>query len=165
MRNGLDHGTKPSSVGISIDQNEAARFLQALDPSVIHFTFQVFDDNYDLRQDRLAKKLHGTLQKCWNKLVDLSERGAGIFVTINETDLKGREAENIVRVRALFVDLDGASLDAILNDQEIPSPHIIIESSDGKFHVYWKVSNVPLKAFRALQKFLIDRFNGDKKGS
>jgi Protein of unknown function (DUF3987)/RepB DNA-primase from phage plasmid/Primase C terminal 2 (PriCT-2) len=163
MRNGLDHGTKPSSVGISIDQNEAARFLQALDPSVIHFTFQVFDDNYDLRQDRLAKKLHGTLQKCWNKLVDLSERGAGIFVTINETDLKGREAENIVRVRALFVDLDGASLDAILNDQEIPSPHIIIESSDGKFHVYWKVSNVPLKAFRALQKFLIDRFNGDKK--
>jgi Protein of unknown function (DUF3987)/RepB DNA-primase from phage plasmid len=168
MARNHNHGTKPSKkstvdTSTLIDQSEAARFLCALDPKVVHFTFQTFDDNSDLKRDKLAKKLHGTLQKRWPELVDLSQRGAGIFVTINETDLKGREAENIVRVRALFVDLDGSSLDAILNDNNIPAPHIIIESSDGKFHVYWMVSNVPLKAFRSLQKFLIARFDADKK--
>ena len=33
--------------------------------------------------------------------------GVGVFVTVNETDFKGRRRENIVRARALLVDADG----------------------------------------------------------
>src|SRR5208337_3895469 len=44
------------------------------------------------------------------ELARLSARGAGVFVTVNRTDLKGRRKENIVAVRALFVDLDGAPI-------------------------------------------------------
>src|SRR5258705_2226780 len=105
-----------------INQSAASRFLRALDPKAVHFTFQTFDDNDDRKSDKLGKKSHGTLQKCWAELVGLSKRGAGVFVTINETNLQGREASDIIRVRALFVDLDGASLNAILNDNEIPKP-------------------------------------------
>jgi hypothetical protein len=144
------------------DLAEANRFLIALDHKAAHHTFQTFDDNADRKDQKLASVANGTLQKSWNHLASLSDKGAGVFVTINETNLKGREAADILRVRALFVDLDGASLDGVLNDTEVPKPHIIVESSRGNWHVYWLVLNVPLGAFRALQKFLIHRFGGDK---
>jgi hypothetical protein len=37
----------------------------------------------------------------------LNAGGAGVYVTVNQTNGKGRKATDIVRVRALFVDLDG----------------------------------------------------------
>ena len=40
------------------------------------------------------------------QLLNTPETGVGVFVTIDETDLKGRRTENIVRPRALFVDAD-----------------------------------------------------------
>jgi hypothetical protein len=43
----------------------------------------------------------------------LNREGAGVFVTVNETDLKGRTAKNITSVRAVFVDLDGAPLEPV----------------------------------------------------
>jgi hypothetical protein len=152
--------THPNSV-LTCNQTEASRFLIALDHKAAHFTFQTFDDNHDIKRAKLASVCHGTVQKSWGQLTDLSSKGAGVFITVNETDLKGREAANVTRVRALFVDLDGAPLDAVLNDCDVPKPHIVVESSPGKWHVYWLVTSVPLKAFRTLQKFLIQRFGGD----
>jgi putative DNA primase/helicase len=136
------------SISLPCNLAEAARFLIALDHKAAHFTFQTFDDNADTKNSKLAAVLHGTVQKLGAKLVDLSGQGAGIFVTVNETNLKGREAQDITRVRALFVDLDGAPLGAVLSDTEVPKPHIIVESSSGKWHIYWLVDNVPLGAFR-----------------
>ena len=56
--------------------------------------------------------MHGPFDRVAAKLDTLQASGAGAFVTVNETDFKGREARNIVRIRALFLDLDGASLSA-----------------------------------------------------
>jgi hypothetical protein len=41
-----------------------------------------------------------------NELSHLNEQGAGIFVTVNETDGKGRKRENITRVRAVWQEDD-----------------------------------------------------------
>ena len=89
----------------------------------------------------------------------LNEQGAGIFVTVNATNFKGRETTNIIRVRALWVDLDGAPLAPVTTWR---APHIVVASSPGKFHAYWRVTDVALEAFSDLQKSLAAKFNGDK---
>lgn len=138
--------------------SEAARFLTALDDGG-KFTFQTFDDNAARGNKRLAQIRHGSLNRHWPELVQLNNRGAGIFVTVNETDLEGRKTGNIVRVRALFVDLDGAPLDPVTTHST--PPHIIGESSPGRWHCYWLVCDVPLDQFEPMQKALAARFNGD----
>jgi hypothetical protein len=162
-KSAADTTNRASGPQLICDKTEAARFLVALDHRAAHHTFQTFDDNADIKSPKLASVFNGTLQKNWIQLTDLSSRGAGVFITVNETNLRGREASDIVRVRTLFVDLDGASLDVIKNDTEVPQPHITVESSPNHWHVYWLVNNVPLGAFRRLQQFLIKRFGGDPK--
>ena len=64
----------------------AHQFLTAVDPSAEAFTFQTFDDNQQRQSKDLARVLHGSLDQHWEKLCSLSSDGAGVFVTINETD-------------------------------------------------------------------------------
>lgn len=113
----------------------AQRFLDALEPNG-KFTFQTFDDDQGRRDKSLARQLNGTLREHFDQLRSLQEKGAGIFVTINQTDLKGRKAKNVVAVRAIFVDLDGAPIEPVLEHN--CEPHIIVESSEGRWHAYWR---------------------------
>ena len=92
----------------------AATFLELLDPDADSFTFQTFDDNEQLKRGHLAKVLHGSLDDQVQRLVALQRGGAGVFVTINATNGAGRKKTNIVRARAVFVDLDGAPLQPVL---------------------------------------------------
>jgi hypothetical protein len=141
-------------------KEEARRFLKLLDPTAEGFTFQTFDDSKDKRRS-LARVFNGTLDEHWNKLCGLNAQGAGIFITVNATDGKGRTSENIKRVRALFVDLDGAPLTPVMRSNR--KPHIVVASSPGHFHPYMLVSDVKLEEFADLQKVLIARFDGDPK--
>jgi hypothetical protein len=161
------------------DRDEAERFLAALDPSPdARWCFQTFTDDKQRRKaraeenklrkqrgepplkDPLAAWRYGTLAEHWSWLVKQNARGAGIYVTVNETDGGGRKATNITRIRALFDDLDGAPIEPV-NNAEI-KPHIIVESSSGRFHPYWSfIGRIPLKVFEPLQKALAARFNGD----
>ena len=152
---------------------EAERFLRVLDAGASYFTFQTFDDviarrkarneKNKLRKKRLedpyARIIHGTLDHCWDTLCALNAQGAGIFITINATDGKGRSTENIERVRAVFNDLDGAPLEPVL--QSAHPPHIVVKSSPGKFHTYRLVSDVALDQFESLQKGLATQFGSD----
>jgi Family of unknown function (DUF5906)/RepB DNA-primase N-terminal domain len=142
---------------------EAERFLKALDPDTDRFTFQVFDDDKERKRargrDKFARVLHGTLAEHWPTLVKLNKQRAGIYVTINATDFKGRRAKNIVRVRAVFVDLDGSPLEPV-SAAALP-PHIVTETSAGRFHAYWRLVDMPLDEFTPLQKALIARFRSD----
>lgn len=91
---------------------QAVQFLQALAPSAKSFTFQAFDDSPAKRPD-LAAIRHGSLEECDAWLSAQNDAGAGIFVTINETDLKGRKASNIVRCRAVWADFDDGRPDTV----------------------------------------------------
>jgi hypothetical protein len=152
-----------------LNRADAEQFLSALDPDVTQFSFQVFDD-YKERAKNYKKKykgsdpyrtaiIHGSLEKCWSDLVTFSARGCGIFVTINRTDLGGRAAANVTHIRSGFVDLDaGGSLPTFHRP-----PHIVVESSPGKWHVYWRVKDCGLDQFEALQKRLLRHYGADPK--
>jgi Protein of unknown function (DUF3631)/RepB DNA-primase from phage plasmid len=151
------------------DRNVTESFLRALDPATDRFTFQTFDDDPERREKRresgakdpFAKIRHGTLAQHWRELAKLNEQGAGIFVTVNRTDFKGRSIDNIVGIRAVFVDLDGAPLEPVFADG-VPMPHIVTETSPDRWHVYWRVENdLPLGSFTPLQQAIAARFNGD----
>jgi len=137
---------------------EAEAFLNALDTQ---FTFQTFDDVKGRQDKTLAHIYHGTFNEHNKTLAAINKRGGGVFVTINETDLKGRKKENILKIRAVFVDLDGSPIQPILDLPEDLQPHIIIESSPNKWHAYWLVDNCSLELFPHVQRALAVKFDGD----
>ena len=163
------------------DRDEAERFLKALDPAPdAGFTLQTFDDNKERKKKRAeANKLrkkegkkelkdpfatirHGTLAEHYDLLVGLNAKGAGIYVTVNETNGKGREKTDVTRVRAVFAELDGAPITPVIDLNTSPlQPHIISESSPGRYHAYWRVKDVPLEEFEPLQKAIAARYGGD----
>lgn len=143
------------------DNQQALDFLKTLtgssEPVV---TFQTFDDNKKRGDRFLAEHRHGKLPGSLFQYLKRRNRdkGAGVFVMINEGDGKGRKTENVTKVRALFLDLDGAPMEPA---RDALRPHIIVESSPGKFHLYWKVDDCPRERFTALQKAIALRFGGD----
>lgn len=173
----MPSGRAPVNRNPQIDTAEAARFLSVIAPDS-QLTCQTFDDSE--KNDRfLAQAFHVsngtgdlTLKRLTGKrgwlarsggilgeLTELNKRGAGCFAMANQGDGEGRREENVVRVRAVFVDLDGAPLEPILECGV--EPHIIVESSPGRFHAYWVVDNCPLEMFRPVQQALAERFNSD----
>ena len=110
-----------NSPSLKPDLEQTRKFLKVLDKGS-EFTFQTFDGNQDRNNKNLIRIFHGNLEQHARSLVELNKAGAGVFVTINQTDLLGRSKENIKRVRAVFADLDGAPLTPIID--HICEPHI-----------------------------------------
>lgn len=126
-----------------------------------HHTFQTFGDAD--KNNSLVRIMHGTLEDCRLELEELNHQGAGIFVTVNETDSQGRAAGNVVRVRALVADFDTQdSSRTFVNLPLVPS--IVIESSPGKHHAYWIIEDtLPLDEFNPCQKALATLLGSDPK--
>lgn len=146
-----------------LDSRQAKRFLDVLVGGASdheEFTFQTLDDDHTRKDFQLTKLLRGRLDNVAEKLERLNQRGAGIYVTVNKIRSGPRTAANVTGVRALFVDLDGAPLDPARSWQL--APHIVVESSPGKFHVYWRVDgSVRLGDFKTLQRKLAKVFDSD----
>lgn len=150
----------------TINLEDAVRFLKRIDPTANRFTFQTFDDRKDADKESkvsraMAKIHHGTLAELTSTLKGKNEDGAGIYVTVNETDFKGRAAENVTRVRAVFADLDGAPLQPVLDFHV--QPHMITETSPGRYQAFWIIEGMELDEFRPIQDEIAKRFNGDPK--
>src|SRR5215471_11275473 len=148
-----------------VDFSETEQFLTLLDPGPNPlFSFQTFDDGRDEpKRAALTKVLHATrdqLPAVLPKLQLLNAGGAGVFVTVNETNGRGRKGADIVRVRALYIDLDGAPLEPVLTSER--PPHIVTATSPGRYHAYWLVQGMPLEDFRAAQEALLEKFGGDR---
>ena len=80
----------------------------------------------------------------------------GRLVTINLTDGKGRNRENIIGIRALWQEDDHG------DERELPvEPHQIVETSPGKFHRYLLVVGMPLDDFEPAQQVMVDHFGSD----
>lgn len=139
---------------------EAARLTDLLAPGE-PVTFLTFGEGSAKGERRLTKTLHGTFAERGRLLTDLNDCGAGVFWMVNAGDGKGRKADNVTHVRALFVDLDGSPLQPVT---ESPlRPHIIVESSPGRWHAYWRIADCPLTQFAAYQKALAAHFDADRK--
>jgi len=141
------------------DLTAAADFLAALaggDRDATH-TFQTFDDSQAKRPE-LARVLHGTLAELGDRLQRLNQAGAGVFVTINQTDGSGqRRNASVTELRAVFVDCDNG-WPAIPLD---PPPSVIVSSVGGP-HIYWLlIPGEPLDAFRDAQRGLARHYSTD----
>lgn len=138
----------------------AAEFLGVLDGGD-GLTFQTFaDERGHPNAKALVRVLHGDFDTHRDHLRRLNDAGAGVFVMVNRGDGKGRATGNVVGVRALFVDLDGAPLAPVL--EAGLSPHIVVESSPARWHAYWLVRDFPLDEFKNAQQRLAALFNGDR---
>jgi hypothetical protein len=142
------------------DKEMARRFLAGLDPNATRFTFQFLSDC----GTGPAQVFHGTLDELWSQVLVLNtpQQGVGVFVTIAETDFKGRKAANIFRPRALYVDADGS--EQVVHCTSVLSacgvyPSMAVNSGRG-CHFYF-CTEVPLKQFSDLQERLITRLGTD----
>lgn len=144
--------------GARFDLGSAELFVEAIAGSASPATFQTLDDK-GTGTKALRKVFHGTIKELGQELIDLNSNGAGIYLMANAGDLRGRKALNVTAIRVAFVDLDGTPL-CVIDDAPI-SPHIIVETSPGRWQACWLISGCPLSQFSLVQKALAKRFKGD----
>lgn len=130
----------------SIDLAQAVPFLETLCQQTggmdLPQTWQTLDDNEERKRAGKSRKAlvgikHGPLQHRVNELEALQAKGAGVFITVNETDLKGRSKLNIRRVRAVWADLDDKHRTVEPDFQTLAIPPTIIVRSGHGMHLYW----------------------------
>lgn len=141
------------------DISEAQHFLKLLDEEGDHFVFETIREPKPKEGKVEIRRYTGTLDEHKDALIKANLKGNGVFITINATDGKGRKSENVNRVRSFFVDLDGSPLEPVMKGAL--DPHIIIESSPGRYHAYWLVEDVSLDQFEGVQKLPAKQFGGD----
>lgn len=149
---------------MGIDWDEAKRHLSVFGSTRV--TIQTADDKKEKRK-YLSRILHGEIDDLMGEIENLNRKGAGIHLLVNTGDFKGRKKNNILGIRVLFIDTDGSLCidpkSGMPKDEAYPLPHsALIESSPGKWHVYWLIKDCPLEQFENLQKALAVKYASDK---
>lgn len=153
-------GAKPQKRASSLlvpDLEMAIAFRDFLEPGG-ELTFQVIAESRTSDAAR-SEHRHGRLEDLAQWLTVQNQAGAGVFAMVNRGDGAGRKKSNVMSVRAAFVDLDGAPLEPILASA-LP-PDLVVESSPGKWHAYWRLIDCPLEKFPSVQSALAERFGSD----
>ena len=129
--------------------DDAQSLLDWLDPQAREFCFRAIHPT-----NGSAQKIAGAFSAVVPELTRLNSAGYGIFVVINAG---GHAARDITRVRAVFADFDGIPL-----PESFPlRPHVVVQTSPGKWHVYWGVADLDLSAFKDQQKAIAWLFGSD----
>jgi hypothetical protein len=146
------------------DRAQAEAYLKVLDPTAKAFTFQTFIDSKRAKAKgeggSITRVLNGSLDEHWQRLVQLNRAGAGIFVTVNATDRKGRRLNNITAVRGVWREADEAGLPDLPLD-----PTMIVESSPGKHHEYI-LTDAPIAdapEFAEVMTEMVDTYGSDHR--
>ncbi|TPK62233.1 hypothetical protein FJ546_15860 [Mesorhizobium sp. B2-4-19] len=96
---------------------------------------------HDTDKSRPAIPTRGTLQQLWTTILNYQTQGFGAFINCNEMDGNGLTLANVQSIRAHVIDLD--NLSAAQNYERAaqfnPAPSFAVQSSPGRFHVYWSV--------------------------
>ena len=94
---------------------------------------------------------------CFTNLTGLNQQGAGIFVTVNETDGCGRRVENIKRVRAIWQD------DDVGYDGGFPlQPSLFVSTSPSSFQRLWLADGLSKEDFKGLMHTIVAEYGSDK---
>ncbi len=140
---------------------EAKRFLTAIgrdQPLLFRVLFDAGGQNG--KRGHQPVELTGSFDEHAKDLRRHNDAGFGVFVQVNRSDGNGGRSSNIVDATCLFADFDGVPLENV--ERLALSPHMTVETSPGKRHFYWRVADIPLAEFSALQKRLIRLFDSDK---
>lgn len=102
----------------------------------------------------------GTFADLQDRLQKRNAAGFAIYATINDTDGHGVKKENVARVRNLVLDLDGSPLP---DEWRIP-PHMIVETSHGKFQATWCIEPTKdIDTAEDISRRLALEYGGDMK--
>ena len=136
--------------------DDARTFLETLaGQKDAEFTFQTFDDSGEKNRS-ITGIIHGTFDEVSADLAQLNQNGAGIFVTVNQTDGTGRRKENVISVRAVFVDSDSGPI-----PEPALQPSMLIQTKRGQ-HAYWVLcEGEDMKYFTSTQVSLSKHLNTD----
>ena len=146
---------------VDFNDEETARFLTLLGPSASVFTFQTFDDDRTRKNPALTRIIHSPPEE-FDQLLNLNGQGAGIFVTINETDGRGRKSKNITGIRAVWQE-DDDGFEGVFPLQ----PSIVVETSPGHSHRYWLLSEEwpadeqGCADFKAVEERMVESYGSD----
>ena len=141
------------------DFNQALSYITALGGGIFDFR-AIHDQNKGIP----AIPFRGTIEECWNSIVNYNNQGYGIFTVVNELDGAGRDLINVKSVRSHFIDLD--NINAVQNYERAatwqPSPAFAVQSSPNKFHVYWPVAPyLDNERFTLIQRKLVQFYDAD----
>ncbi len=145
----------------NFDQQLPIRFLRMLNPNNGAVTYQTFQDRKDAPKDPSLIKIISGLAK--EQLLDLHARGAGIYVTVNQTDGAGRKKENITRIRAVWREADNPNLPALPIE-----PSLVVETSPGHCHEYflvrgdWPANEEGEADFTGVMDRMVETYGSDK---
>ena len=151
------------------DYDMANKFLDSLTGSKKEMiTFQFFTDDKKLLpkgkggkpgKDPQATQRHMKRSAAYDFLNLKQKKKCGVYVMVNAGDGKGRSKKNVVKVRAVYIDLDGSPWEPAAMEL---TPHMRVESSPGRWHWYWLVSDCRLDQFKLIQQAIARKYNGDK---
>jgi hypothetical protein len=158
---------------LKLDSKEAKRQIEALsgDPNSVE-TFQVFYPHknapreeiealgfgyYENGEPKPGTYRIGTFDKYEAWLEHYNNLGCGVYIMVNKGDNKGRRANNVTKVRALFAEDDNGQQ---LEYSTLP-PNLVIQSKKGE-HCYWLLDdNQSISDFSLSQQTLISHFACD----
>ena len=134
--------------------NLTAAFIASLTGSVdTECDWRVINDRDKGEQ---GINLRGSLAALANTLIDYNNRNYGIFMTVNAMKPTGaRTLDNVEYIRAHVIDLDDAltAQDSYQRAINSPTPpHFAVQSSQGKYHLYWLVEPYTGNDFYTLQQ-------------
>ncbi len=141
------------------DLTQAAAFLGALtgtDGWTTTVTFQTLCD-LPVRRPTLAGIINGSLTDFAEEAERMNQLGAGIFVTVQGTNGRGRKTEDIILPRAVFIDADDHDPRAFA----LP-PSITVQTPNG-MHAYWLLDGyAPIGEIPPLQRRLAAYYHSDR---
>lgn len=155
--------TQPSSRRLVPSREMARDFIAGLTGSPdTEVLWQRLADSAIAPSSRNATHWWPLNDKAWDWLVGENTRcGMGIFLQVNEGKSERRRTENVVSVRALFIDDDKGALPP--NSPRLASlpPTIVVRTRRG-WHYYWVlVPGEELSAFSQAQATLAAHFGTD----
>lgn len=120
----------------------------------------------DRNVGEMGINLRGSLTAVASQLEAYNQQGYGIFMTVNAMNPTGpRTLENVAYIRAHVVDLDDIISAQDSYQRAVKSgmpPHFAVQSSQGKFHLYWLVEPYKDNEFYSLhQRKLVQLYNSD----
>jgi hypothetical protein len=146
-----------------LDFNNATqqeRFVRLLDKQATAFTFQTFADDKG-RTDVAPSVLQAGADS--SLLQQHHNNGAGIYITVNETDGHGRKSQNMVRVRAVWREADAPDLPTLPLE-----PSLVVETSPGHRHEYflvfdeWPADEQGRADFAGIMDRMVETYGSDK---
>lgn len=94
----------------------------------------------DREKGEQGRNLRGTLADLLPTLQQYNQAAWGIFICVNAMDGQGQSLPNVAAIRAHFADIDNVAVSAEAYQRAIGSqmpPHMAVQSSEGKYHLYW----------------------------